>query len=357
METNVVLPKPDAPLAVVNALMTQAGQAANMVAGQRAFDADATGKADNTIRRKVADIALFEDFLNQASVPAHNLYDNPQAWQGVTWGLVEAFKTWMLSQGYAIGSVNVRLSTIRSHASLAVKAGAISEAEGRMIASVKGYASKEAVHVDQKRTADGMGVRKGAKKAEAVTIPDDVAQIMMEAGRDAQSRRDALLMCLLLRHGLRVGEVALLTRQSFDLKANTFTFYRPKVNLTQTHTLSPETRKAAGDYLKHDAPAEGVLWRRSHKGTCKLGEPLSGKSIERALTKRVELLGRKYAIVGLSAHDCRHYWATYEARNKTHISDMMQAGGWKSPAMPLRYVERAKIANEGTASIRTGEQA
>ena len=86
-------------------------------------------------------------------------------------------------------------------------------------------------------------------------------------------------MCLLLRHGLQVGEVALLTRQSFDLKANTFTFYRPKVNLTQhAPHFSPETRRAAGDYLKHDAPTEGVLWRKSHKGTGKLGEQLQAKA-------------------------------------------------------------------------------
>jgi hypothetical protein len=66
----------------------------------------------------------------------------------------------------------------------------------------------------------------------------------------------------------------------------------------------------------------------------------------------VELLGRHAGIEGLSAHDARHYWATFEARNHTPIDRLKQAGGWKSGAMPLRYIEDAEIANEGTARVR-----
>jgi hypothetical protein len=47
-------------------------------------------------------------------VPATGLYDNPQAWRGVTWRIVEAFKAWQLQQGYAIGSIDGRLSTVRT---------------------------------------------------------------------------------------------------------------------------------------------------------------------------------------------------------------------------------------------------
>jgi integrase len=124
------------------------------------------------------------------------------------------------------------------------------------------------------------------------------------------------------------------------------------VNKVQTHELTPATRKAAGAYLKYDAPQEGILWRKSAKGTGKLSSQLSEVSAERALTKRVELLGRKAGIEGLSAHDCRHFWATYEARNKTPIDRLKDAGGWNSAAMPLRYIEAAHIANEGTARLK-----
>jgi integrase len=118
---------------------------------------------------------------------------------------------------------------------------------------------------------------------------------------------DTLIMCLLLDHGLRVGEIAILTRKNFDLKAGSFTFHRPKVNKTQTHELTADTRKAAAAYFKPDAPDEGILWRKSCKGSGKLSSQMSEISAPRALTKRVELLGRHAGIEGLSAHDARHY--------------------------------------------------
>jgi len=142
------------------------------------------------------------------------------------------------------------------------------------------------------------------------------------------------------------------TLQFYRFTAGTFTFYRPKVNKTQTHELTGDTRKAAAAYFRHDAPAEGILWRKSCKGTGKLSSPMSETSATRALTKRVELLGRHAGIEGLSAHDARHYWATYEARSKTPINRLMDASGWNSPAMPLRYIAASQIANEGTARVK-----
>jgi hypothetical protein len=45
---------------------------------------------------------------------------------------------------------------------------------------VQGYANKEAKHVDEKRRADGMNTRRSTKKAEAVTIPKDIAQALKQ---------------------------------------------------------------------------------------------------------------------------------------------------------------------------------
>src|SRR6266496_2799556 len=180
-------------LARLNDIMRQAGQAANNAAAAGTFSEHTARKADNTIRRKIADLALFESFLQSAGVPAMDLFYNPQAWRGITWGIVEAFKTWMLQQGYAIGSINGRLSTVRTYAKLAAKAGAISAQESILIASVEGYANKEAKHVDEQRRADGMQTRnrKGSKKAEAVTIPQDVAdQLTTQPGETQQAKRD-----------------------------------------------------------------------------------------------------------------------------------------------------------------------
>jgi integrase len=334
-----------------NSPMVIAEQAATYAAAHHTFADHTARKADNTIRRKRADLALFETFLNSVNVPATGLYEDPEAWRGVTWGIVKAFAAWQIKQGYAVASINGRLSTVRTYAKLAAQAGTITTEASILIDSVKGYDTKEARHIDNQRRADGIATRTGAKKAEAIFIPADIAEALKTQPDTPQGQRDGLLMCLLLEHGLRVGEIAILTRKAFDMKAGTLTFYRPKVNKTQTHKLTTATHRAAEAYLKH-SPAEGIIWRKSSKGTGKLSGQMSEVSATRALTKRVELLGRKAGIEGMSAHDGRHHWATYEARNNTRVDRLMDAGGWNSPAMPMRYIEAAHIANEGTARIK-----
>jgi integrase len=367
-----------AAIARLNDIMQQAGQAADATAARHVFADHTARKAGNTIRRKIADLALFETFLQSAGIPAAELYSNPQAWRGITWGIVETFKQWMLQQGYAIGSINGRLSTVRTFAKIAAKAGTpenptISPETLMLISAVQGYARKEARHIDAARTAGGTATRKAErvnngkprkdgkerkpiqarKKAEAVTIPDDKAALLIAQPDTPKGRRDRLIMCLLLQHGLRDSEAAILTRQSFDMKRGTLTFYRPKVNATQTHTLTPETREAARAYLMH-APQEGILWRKSSKGTDRLGPQLSSKpgTAEKMINRRVELLGRRAGLDGLSPHDCRHYWATWEARQGPPLERLKDAGGWASLAMPARYVKAAQIANEGTARVK-----
>lgn len=53
----------------------------------------------------------------------------------------------------------------------------------------------------------------------------------------------------------------------------------------------------------------GALLRGSRKG----GELTHAGMTERAITARVRALGEELDIDGLSAHDCRHYWAMHWA--------------------------------------------
>jgi integrase len=69
-----------------------------------------------------------------------------------------------------------------------------------------------------------------------------------------QAWRDALLMCLLLEHGLRASEVATLTVTNIDLAQGELRFRRPKVKGTEyewaQHELTPRTRKLATYYIE-----------------------------------------------------------------------------------------------------------
>ena len=165
-------------------------------------------KAANTLRQQDGGLALFADFLWAAGIPnpptARDLAGAPTAWAGVTWGLVSKFRDWLLTRGYAIGSVNLHLTTLRTYAGLAMQAGVIPAGECAAIRAVRGYGRTEGKHVDSARTP----TRKGAKKAQPVSLTPEQAARLKAQPDTPQGRRDALLLCLLLDHGLRVGEVA-----------------------------------------------------------------------------------------------------------------------------------------------------
>lgn len=318
------------------------GQAANRAAARIAFGEYRDGKAANTLERQDAGLARFDEFLRGVGVvPSGDLALDPLAWQGVTWGLVAAFKYWLREQGFAIGTINVRLTTVRIYAGLAYRAGVLPEAEHLAIQGVRGYSRKEGRHVDERRAQ----TRVGDKKALPVRISLPDAEALKDQPTTPQGRRDELLMCLLLDHGLRCGEVADLAVEAVDLSAGLLTFFRAKVSKTQTHRLTPDTLRALRAWFSSgDAPGRGEpLLRKSHKS----GQLLSPGMSERAITRRVQVLGERIGIEGLSAHDCRHWWATRAAEQGTSPFVLQEAGGWSSLAMPRRYVDDARIANEG----------
>ena len=158
-----------------------------------------------------------------------------------------------------------------------------------------------------------------------------------------QGRRDALLMCLLLDHGLRAGEVAGLEVTAIDLDAKTLHFYREKVGKVQTHRLTADTLRAARAWLETDAHALGPLFRGSRKG----GSLTDASMTRVSISERVRTLGSTIGIENLSAHDCRHYWATRAASKGTPMQALRDAGGWSSLAMPNRYIEAQVISNDG----------
>lgn len=324
------------------------GQLANQAAAAWSFIDYRARKSANTLRNHDAALSLFAGFLIDrgaaafADLDAAALAGDPAAWHGVTWGIVEGFKLHLLNEGYAVGAVNNRLSTIRVYAKLAGKAGAIPADDLTLILAVGGYGVTEGKRVDERRPRSR---RPGAKKSAAVGLTLDQARRLKRPPEGTgQAARDALMMALLLDHGLRLGELAGLTVEALDLDAGLMTFYRPKVDKVQIHRLTADTATAARRYLADRPAAAGPgLWVASDRRGRLLPRPMS----ERAISKRVGLLGLDVGAVGLSPHDCRHYWATSAAKGGTGVFSLRDAGGWSSMAMPARYVEAGAVANEG----------
>lgn len=334
-------PTPYQPMLPEDQLHARIGQTANRMAASHRFEDYRSRRAPETLRRQNADLMLFASFLASLGMKISDLAAEAQAWQGVTWGLVEAFVKWQLQNRYAIQSINVRLSTVKTYARLAFQAGVISAEEHALIRAVKGYSVKEQRRVDQRRAPH---IRRGLKKAAPVRITHTQAVSLKSQPTTPQGRRDALLMCLLLDHGLRVGEVAALTVENLDLQAGLLRFFRPKVGKQQTHRLSIDTLAVLHSCVSfNDLPASGKLLRCSHKD----GSLGKAGMTARAITLRVRTLAEEKGIFGMSAHDCRHYWASSAARMGTDPFALQEAGGWSSLTMPRRYVEERKISNEG----------
>lgn len=351
-----------------------AGQIANRVAGDHVFRRYLEEKAANTRKRQARDLELFAEYLLDARIPLENGADfqhDPAAWQGVTWGIVEGFVAWLLQEGYAISTVNARLYTVRTYARLAMQAGAISGEEGARILNVKGLSRRAGLNVDEGREQtridevtyaykpDGEGKRvvvnrRSTKKQGPTTLDEETAVLLKQPRNDSpQAYRDALMMCLLLDHGLRASEAALIPSGAIDLAAGVVAFHRPKVQGTEhewtTHKLTPDTRRVVAPYLQELYPAALDREDPLLLGTTRLCKDGSGGELRPSglnrvrISERVAWLGEQLGIDKLSAHDCRHYCATTMAQLGYGVDELLAWFGWTTAQTAMRYVAAADV--------------
>src|SRR5216683_90772 len=311
---------PDGGLAGVSALAEEFSKATRLTRYHE-------GLRDETIRRQRTDLLTFARFLGSIGVQAGDFYHDLNAWQGISAGLLEAFIEWQKIAGYSIGTINVRLATVKAYCHLAYEVGILDIDTHTHIQGVKGIARKQARNIDARREV----TRIGAKKAQAVDIPVELLYTLKHPATGSLAKRDALLMCLLLDHGLRVGEVVILKRNHIHLRGRLLTFYRPKVDEPQNDRLTDDTLAAARLYLPTLQAKQESLF------------DLAIISVQ----ERVRTLGELAGIQGLSPHDCRHSWATRAARHGTPLERLKQAGGWSNIQTPLRYIKESAIANDG----------
>ncbi|PDV98963.1 tyrosine-type recombinase/integrase [Candidatus Chloroploca asiatica] len=332
------LPAPDT--------LARAAAAADQAAAHGVFARYRAELAAQTRRAQDADLARWQRYLTAVGVGEAKdaaWATEPSAWTHVTWGLVEGFLRWQETAGYSLASIARALATIRVYCIQATRAGTLSPEALALIQTVKAPAprSKAGRNRDAQRTT----TRRGAKKeAPTKLTATQVRRLKHEHAETPQGRRDAVLMCLLLDHGLRVSEVADLQVRDLDLERGLLRFYRRKVDATQTHRLTGDTLRAVRRYAAAgDLRTEGqVLRATTGPRAVNLGGPISIQG----LRDRVRLLGQRVGVAGLSPHDCRHDWATRAARAGTDPLALQEAGGWSSLAMPRRYIEAAVIANE-----------
>ena len=318
--------------------LTRISEVARSIARQQALKQYQDTLAMNTKKTQYGHLKVFSEFLREAGEPIEpkDLMLDLRTWEGANEGILVAFKEWMLQRGYAIGSVNIRLSTIKKYCEIAASAGFLDPADLGLIKSVYGYRGKEGRNVDANRTV----TRVGNKKKKPTIVTNEQLMLLL----DQDNSRDTLLMYLFIRLGFRVGEVASLNVSDFDLDNGEVHLYRQKSDLHQTHELTYDGVSLVRQYLS-DYPVDGRLFQADIKEYDD-GSVSTDYTI-RAIQHRVKKLGQRVGIEQLSPHDLRHDLATRLARNNTPIKVMQTTLGHSTPFMSLSYVEAQKIANKG----------
>lgn len=336
--------------------------------------------AENTRTSHAGDMRTFVQFLVASShlsrttnIEAHAdaMMNGPEEWQGIGYGMMAAYRRWLLDSGYSHGTISHKLSTVRVYAKLAILAVGDDDAFAQVLAGVKlvsGHTGRLAENLDAKREEEGTPTRKSTKRRsdEMVALTRDQVRAI-KAQCDAgtpQGRRDAVLICLAFDHGMRIGEIcgAVISGMvrigetvhdvGLDLAGGTLRFYREKTRIVQRHKLSPDSLVALRRYADAgDMPAMGPILRSSRKG----GRLDAAGMTTTAASARIGELAARAGIfatrdgqqVRISAHDARHTWATlahqYAPNNPEAIRE---AGGWKDQAMQRRYIEPSEIANQ-----------
>lgn len=337
----------------ITSSLSELGEIANHAALRHILEEYLDGLSLETRRRQRVDIHAFEKYLADAGHSVTGMEERLDLWRGITYGLVKGFRQWMKQHGYSIGTMNVRMSTIKQYCEMAFLAEYVSTNEITRIRKIQNISKKAGRNIDEQRATS----RVGLKKASTVLLSEShvalIKKHLHEQSNDPEIARDYLLFCLMTDHGLRCGEVAELERNNLDTLTGMLVFYRRKVNKTQTHHLTPDTLEAAHCYLRHKSPAKRLFEGQVRaEMITKSGKQQKARTKEsglttRAISKIINRIGKIVDVEGLSPHDLRHYWATIALRKGTDIKALQQAGGWNSPYMPLRYAEESEIANKG----------
>jgi len=312
-------------------------------------------RSPETRRRYRFDLAHFEAFLQSAANTTGtrlelDLLNNLQAWQGMTPELLMAYQQAMEEEGLATGTIRLRVYTIKAFCRVARKAGILDENTYGRIKLVETLRPAEADNLDANRRAAGLPTRKpqaNAKKAEWTQLTVSQIKTLLKAcGPDRRGVRDRLLILLGFRHGLRVGEIALLTVSQINLETGLLTFDRPKSHLKEQRLeLSEETLAAARAWLtirlQETSDPQAPLFN---------AERIPGQHInEGTISHRIARLALVHlGLRHVSSHDGRHWWIDDAIANQVDVKTFTEAGGWKSPVVPLQiYASKAKIANQG----------
>jgi type 1 fimbriae regulatory protein FimE len=160
--------------------------------------------------------------------------------------------------------------------------------------------------------------------------PDEVEALMLAAKREGRhGHRDATLILLMYRHGLRVSEAIALRWDQVDLKQGLIYVNRLKKGTPATHPLrGPELR--ALRQLQRQYTNSPYLFQSERKG------PLTDRTVRHIFARAGEQAGLSFPV---HPHMLRHATGYYLASNGQDTRAIQAYLGHKNIQHTVRYTE------------------
>jgi integrase len=212
--------------------------------------------------------------------------------------------------------------------------------------------SSEAVRLGLKK----MGRETSARQDQAHPLGwKDIKEFIESAGEGLRADRERAMLCVAYETLARRGELVALEVRDIDFHPNgtgQALIRRGKTDAEgqgRAAYLSRQTVKWLKIWLEHSSITEGAVFRRLI-GKTQIGGPLNPGSIAPIFKRVAEWIGIPARFVaGVSGHSTRVGATQDLAALDIDLAAITQAGGWKSPRMPLQYAEKINAARSGMA--------
>ena len=258
-------------------------------------------------------------------VSAEELSYNFEIWVHLDSAFVLALYEWMMANGYSVNSAQVVKSFVFAQLKLLHQCGMIT------------HDKLGSIYILTKtgRLSDGKKPKWYGRKG---VLSDEQAH-RLKNNHDTETvcgRRDKLLMHILLDHGLRRSEVVGLEIDNIDIMKGVMKFYRSKTDTWTTVKLTDATMAALKEHVGKDGVQRGALIQSVNRGDNIEGAIKSGVAINNIVKRLVQDILKNE--IEISAHDCRHYWATKRAEEGATALQLMREGGWSSLNSVMIYI-------------------
>ncbi len=189
----------------------------------------------------------------------------------------------------------------------------------------------------------------------------EIKEFIDGAGESRRADRERAMLCVAYETLARRGELVVLEVRDIDFHPNgtgQALIRRGKTDAEghgRMAYLSRETVRWLKVWLEHAEIEQGVVFRRL-VGKDQIGGPLNAGSIALIFKRVAQWIGMPARYVaGISGHSTRVGATQDLAALDIDLAAITQAGGWKSPRMPLQYAEKINAGRSGMA--RAAEKA